>query len=143
MSFDDLPSTWDHLPLDDPGLAADVVDLFVGHADRVSGCMCLLLLDAELRLTRPFILGEVPEDADPRLAAPLLRELAAVAAGEGGAVVFARGRPGSVLLTDADRAWHEGVIEACRVTGARLVGSYLATPATVRAFPAPLAVSTR
>lgn len=98
MSFENLPESFDDLPLDDPALAADVVDLFVGHDDRLGGAVCLLLLDDALRLRRD----------------------------------------GSVLLTDADRAWHETVIEACRAGGARLVGAYLATPATVRAFPEPL-----
>ena len=30
MSFDDLPDNWSDLPLDTPGLAADVADLVVG-----------------------------------------------------------------------------------------------------------------
>lgn len=138
MSFDDLPESFDHLPLDDPALAVDVVDLFVSHADRLGGSVCLLLLDEGLRLRQPCLIGDVPDDADPGQMAPFLEELARMVAGDGGAVLFARGRDGSVLLTDADRAWHEMVIDACRAGGARLVGAYLATPATVRAFPAPL-----
>lgn len=140
MSFDDLPESFDHLPLDDPALAADVVDLFLGHGDRLGGAVCLLLLDAELRLRQPCVIGDVPADADARQMAPFLGELARMMASDGGALVFARGRDGSVLLTDADRVWHEMVLEACRGGGARLVGAYLATPAAVRAFPAPLEV---
>ncbi|WP_299440835.1 hypothetical protein [uncultured Phycicoccus sp.] len=138
MSFANLPESFDDLPLDDPALAADVVDLFVGHDDRLGGAVCLLLLDDALRLRQPCVIGDVPADADPGQLAAFLTELARMVAGDGGAVVFARGRDGSVLLTDADRAWHETVIEACRAGGARLVGAYLATPATVRAFPEPL-----
>ncbi len=138
MSFENLPESFDHLPLDDPTMAADVVDLFVGHADRLGGSVCLLLLDEELRLRQPCLIGDVPDDADPGQMAPFLTELARMVAGDGGAVLFARGRDGSVLLTDADRAWHETVLDACRAGGARLVGAYLATPAAVRAFPGPL-----
>ncbi len=138
MAFENLPETWNHLSLDDAGLASDVVDLFVSHADRLRGCVCLLLLDAHLRLTRPCLVGDVPEDADPGDMGGFLGGLARSVAAEGGALVFARGRDGSVLLTDVDRVWHETVLHACRRGGARLVGAYLATPATVRSFPAPL-----
>lgn len=138
MSFDDLPESWSDHPIDDPGRAADVVDLFVGHADRQGGCLLLLLLGPERRLVQPFLVGEVADDADPARAAPGVREIVAGVAAVGGAVVFARGRPGSVLLTDADRRWHEMVLAACRDGGAPLAGAYLATPAAVRAFPPPL-----
>jgi hypothetical protein len=53
--------------------------------------------------------------------------------------VFVRGRSGSVLLTDVDRRWHEAVLGSCRSAGVRLLGAFLATPATVRSFPEPLA----
>ncbi len=138
MAFENLPETWTRLPLDDPGLAADVVDLVVSHADRLDGCVCLLVLDAELRLVQPCVVGDVPADADPGAMRGFLVQLARMVAAEGGAVLFARGREGSVLLTDVDRAWHEVVLDGCRRGGARLVGAYLATPATVRAFPEPL-----
>ncbi|MBM6400777.1 hypothetical protein [Phycicoccus sonneratiae] len=53
-------------------------------------------------------------------------------------MLFARGRDGSVLVTDADRRWHEVVLDVCRRAELRLVGAFLATPATVRSFPPPL-----
>ena len=53
---------------------------------------------------------------------------------------FRRGRLGGALLTDTDRGWHQMVFDACRAHGVRLVGTYLATPATVRSFPEPLSV---
>lgn len=137
MSFDDLPESWSDHPVD-PGRAADVVDLLVGHADREAGCLLLLLLDRERRVVQPCLVGEVGADADPARAEPAVRELASTTAREGGALLFARGRPGSVLLTHADRRWHETVLAACRDGGAPLVGAYLATPAAVRSFPPPL-----
>lgn len=138
MSFDDLPEHWDHLPLDDPALQADVVDLVVGHHDRVGGCLAFLLLDEGLRLTTPCVIGEVPGDGGPDDVAASLDEIVKVVAGGSGAILFARGRDGSVLLTDHDRRWHDGVLAACRRRGVRLVGAFLAVPAVVRPFPAAL-----
>ena len=49
-----------------------------------------------------------------------------------------RGRSGSILLTDTDRAWHQALIEVCRRHGVPLLGTFLATPAAVRPFPPDL-----
>lgn len=136
MSFEDLPATWPDLPLTDRLLAADVVDLFVSHADRVEGCAAFLLLDDGLRLAQPCLMGEIPEGADPwDLRDNLVHVLGQLPyAG----MVFARGRDGSVLLTDADRRWHEVLLDVCRRTGLRLVAAFVATPAAVRSYPEPL-----
>lgn len=136
MSFEDLPATWPDLPLTDRLLAADVVDLFVSHADRVEGCAAFLLLDDGLRLAQPCLMGEIPEGADPwDLRDNLVNVLGQLPyAG----MVFARGRDGSVLLTDADRRWHEVLLDVCRRTGLRLVAAFVATPAAVRSYPEPL-----
>ncbi|QIM20210.1 hypothetical protein G7075_02030 [Phycicoccus sp. HDW14] len=139
MSFEDLPETWPDLPLTDPLLAADVVDLFVAHADRVEGCAAFLLLDDDLRLAQPCLLGEVPEGADPW---DLRDHLVTVFGGAGlGGVVFARGRDGSVLITDADRRWHEVLLDVCRRLDVRLTAAFVATPAAVRSYPGPLAAA--
>ena len=139
MSFETLPENWPALPLDDPALAADVVDLIVGEEDRAGGCVGLLLLDDTLRLAQPFLVGEVPEDADSARFAAFVEHLAPMLTENAGALVFARGRPGSLLLTDGDRSWHESVVDACRRAHVRLVGAYLATPSGVRTYPEPLA----
>lgn len=136
MSFDDLPETWPDLPLDDPLLAADVVDLVVSHADRVGGCAAFLLLEPDLRLRTPFVVGEVGDARDPWMLRDGLVE--ALRPLDLGGVVLARGRDGSVLLTDTDRAWHEMVLDVCRRLGVPLVAAFVATPAAVRSFPAPL-----
>ena len=138
MSFDDLPDDWSDLPLDTPGLGADVADLFVGVAAREAGAVAVLLTDDDRRLVQPVVLDDVPDDADPQRLVPFLDELARMLHGTGGGLVFVRGRDGSVLLTDADRRWHEAVLAACRRGGLRLDGAYLATPAIVRPFPAAL-----
>ncbi len=136
MSFDDLPDDWSDLPLDGPGVGADVADLVVGIADRETGCIGLLLTDSRLRLVHPMVVAEVPDDGGHEsvpghldTVLGLLREL-------GGALGFVRGRPGSVFLTDADRRWHEAVLSACRRHDVPLFGAWLATPDVVRPFPA-------
>ncbi|QKE83987.1 hypothetical protein [Arthrobacter sp. NEB 688] len=136
MSFDDLPETWPDLPLDDPLLAADVVDLVVGHTDRVDGCAAFLLLEPDLRLRTPFLVGGTGDHRDPwELRDGLVEALAPL--GLGG-VVLARGRDGSVLLTDADRTWHEMVLDVCRRVDLPLVAAFVATPSAVRSYPGPL-----
>ena len=138
MTFDDLPDSWSDLPLDTPGLAADVADLFVSVADRESGCVALLLTDAERRLAQPVLINDVPPDADPRPLAEFLTGLAATLRAARGALVLVRGRLGRVLLTDDDRRWHELVLATCRREEVLVLGAYLATPAVVRAFPGAL-----
>ncbi len=138
MSFEDLPDDWADLPLRTPGIGADVADLFVGLAARAAGAVAVLVTDAEARLVQPYVVDGVPEDADPADLVPFLDQLADLLRSTGGGLLLVRGRPGSVLLTDADRRWHETLLRACRRSGVRLDGVYLATPAAVRGFPAPL-----
>ena len=138
MSFDTLPENWGELPLDDPGLAADVADLVVGDADRHGGCVGILLTHPDLRLAQPCVVNEIGDTMAPEEFGPYLAQLCRLVAESGGAVLFVRGRPGSVLLTDTDRRWHQVAVDTCREQGVRLVGAYLATSSAVRSFPAPL-----
>jgi hypothetical protein len=137
MSFDDLPDDWADLPLDTPGLAADVADLVVGHRDRVGGCIGVVLTAADLTMRQPAVVNDVDDGVQPDELRPFLEQVCGVLAEGGGALVFVRGRDGSVLLTDADRRWHQLAIDACRAAGVSLVGAFLATPAVVRSFPTP------
>ena len=138
MSFDDLPDDWADLPLDTPGLAADVADLVVGHRDRVGGCIGLVLTGADLTMGQPAVVNDVDDTVQPEELRGFLEQLCRMVGETGGALLFVRGREGSVLVTDADRRWHQVAIDACRVAGIPLVGAFLATPAVVRAFPEPL-----
>jgi hypothetical protein len=137
MSFDDLPENWATLPLDTPGLAADVADLVVGHADRVGGCVALVLTGPDRSMAQPCLVTDVTDDVEPAEFRSFLEQLAERVGEGGGGLVFVRGRPGSVLLTDRDRQWHQVALDACRGGGVPLYGAFLATPATVRSFPAP------
>ncbi|HYN67206.1 MAG TPA: hypothetical protein VES93_09985 [Ornithinibacter sp.] len=138
MSFDDLPENWSDLPLDTPGLAADVADLVVGHRDRLGGCVGLVLTRADLTMSQPAVINDVDDTVEPEELRPFLVQLCRMVAETGGALLFVRGREGSVLLTDSDRRWHQMATDACRAGGVALVGAFLATPAVVRAFPEPL-----
>jgi hypothetical protein len=138
MSFDDLPDNWADLPLDTPGLAADVADLVVGHRDRVGGCLGLVLTGDDLTMVQPAVVNDVDDTVQPEELRGFLVRLCHMVAEKGGALLFVRGRDGSVLITDSDRRWHQVAIDACRVAGIPLVGAFLATPGVVRAFPEPL-----
>lgn len=141
MSYRDLPPDVRHVSLADPVVAADVVDLFVGLEARVRGCLGFMLCDAEDHGVTPVVIDEVGPDADPGSVVPFLEHLTEILQETNGSVLFARGRPGGVLLTDADRAWHQCVIDACQASGVRLLGAYLAIPSAVRPLPLHLARS--
>ena len=135
MSFHDLPENWSALPLDTPGLAADVADLVVGDDDRCRGCVGLVLVGSDLRMGQPCVVSDVDDGVEPEEFAPFLVQLSHMVADTEGSMLFVRGRPGSALLTDRDRRWHQVAIDACRAGGAPLLGAFLATSAGVRAFP--------
>ena len=137
MSFDDLPSNWPDLPLDSPSLAADVADLVVGVGDRVGGCVGLVLTGDDLTMGQPAVVSDVDDSVDPDEFRPFLVQLCSMVGETGGALLFVRGRDGSVLFTDTDRRWHQVALDACRLAGIPLLGAFLATPAAVRSFPAP------
>ena len=79
----------------------------------------------------------VGDAIDPDEFRPFLVQLCTMAGQTGGALLFVRGRDGSVMFTDTDRRWHQVALDACRLAGIPLVGAFLATPAVVRSFPAP------
>ena len=75
MSFDDLPENWADLPLDTPGLAADVADLVVGHRDRVGGCIGLVLTEPDLTMGQPAVVNDVDDGVRPEEFRPFLVQL--------------------------------------------------------------------
>ncbi|MFC7492335.1 MULTISPECIES: hypothetical protein [unclassified Knoellia] len=132
MTFDDLPKNFRDLPLDDPILRADVVDLFVGYVDRAEGCLAILLLDDEHRCVQPVLITELGPADPTTLGSPIrvmLDELRPPA------VVAALGRQGSPLFTDTDRSCHQVLVEVCREVGVDLVAAYVATEHAVRELP--------
>lgn len=143
MPFPEMPETPETpgpLGLAEPIDAADTLDLLVPPPAREAGCFGVLPCTPDGVSDRRLILvDDVPHDADP---APLCRFLDLVLpmlkADGHGAVVVARGRDGGVLVTDADRAWHQAVLDACHRHDVRLLSAHLMTPGAVRTFPGEL-----
>lgn len=138
MSYRDLPLDMSRTPLTESTTAADVIDLILEPDAREAGCVGLMLCTEDDIGATPVVIDDVPPDTDPDTFAKVLRPLLDMVAEHGGSLVFGRGRPGTFLLTDGDRLWHQVVIDVCRERGVRLLGAYLATPTTVRPLPGSL-----
>ncbi len=132
MTFHDLPPNFRDLPLDEPTLRADAVDLFVSHADRESGCLALIALDEERRVTAPVVINEMGP-MDPDEVAHVLRTILGQL--RPGGLVAAVGRIGSPLFTDTDRSCHQLIVYQCRDLGVDLLGTYVASGSGVRELP--------
>jgi hypothetical protein len=138
MTFEDLPLDVKKIPLTDPRIAADVIDLIIGDQARTDGCVGLMVCDEEHRGIVPIVLSDVPHDADLEALGALLDLILPLVVARGGSLLMGRGRPGGGVPTDADRAWHQRTIDACRAHGVRLLGFHVATRDGVAALPEPL-----
>ena len=127
MTFQDLPADWPTMPLTDPRITDDVLDLLVSGRDRDKGAIIVLMCDPADRLIQPCAVSDVDGDRagltqfeiiDPIAGA--LREIEP----EGSILVaIARGR--GLAITDDDRGWHQAAIDACRDSGVRLLGVHV------------------
>ena len=127
MTFQDLPADWPTMPLTDPRITDDVLDLLVSGRDRDKGAIIVLMCDPADRLIQPCAVSDVDGDRagltqfeiiDPIAGA--LREIEP----EGSILVaIARGR--GLAITDDDRDWHQAAIDACRASGVRLLGVHV------------------
>lgn len=135
MTFHDLPPGWPTRSLDDPVLAADVVDLVVRESDRADRCIALLLCDDDGRMIQPVTVGEMPspstEEERKQLFDAFLGHLGGAFAG----LVLAVGAPSGRAPDDDARAWHETGMARCRDAGVRLIATYLATHDAVTLMP--------
>lgn len=133
MSFEDLPPTWPSLPLSDPVLARDVLDLCVSHADRRRGGLSVLVLRSNLALAQPiFVAGAMPR-AGRR---PALSNLFQACAQQDCDTAFVLGiAHQGPALSDEDRALHQDVIEVCRELDFRLVSTHLVTAHAIVMLP--------
>jgi hypothetical protein len=138
MTFEDLPPDVSSIPLTDRRIAADVIDLIIGDADRAGGCIGVMLCDAEDRGLTPVVVSEVPADADVGGLCTLLEVVLPLLSEQGGSVLLGRGRPRGTRPCDADRAWHQLSIDRCAAHGVRLLGFYLATRDGIVRLPEPL-----
>lgn len=139
MSYRDLPPDLSTICLDDPTIAADVIDLILDPDDREIGSIGIMLCDAAGHGLQPVVVGDLPRDLEPERLGWDLEPILTVVAEHDGKVILGRGRPGGLLLTDDDRAWHQAVLDLCEHVQVPLIGCYLASPSGVRAFPLHLA----
>ena len=121
MTFEDLPSNWADMPLTDPALATNVVDLFLGERDRHADSLLLLLCDEHHRLVQPIVIDgmkwrcSAPELAE---ATAFLDQLDVV---PGMIAAISSARPFTLPLS---RRWHRTLAG----TAPRLLHFYAATP---------------
>lgn len=138
MTFADLPPNARELPLTDPRLAGDVIDLIILEEARAAGAFGLMLCDDTDRGRQPVVLSDKDEVIDLGTATELLRMVLPLVAQINGSVLAARGRPRGRVADDTDRAWHQRTIELCAEHGVRLLGFHVATRDGVFALPEPL-----
>jgi hypothetical protein len=138
MTYQDLPDDIRTLPLTDPAVQADVVDLMVGIDERRAGAVGLMVCDDGDRGIQPIVVTDLPEGAGE---ADLLRllDLVLPLVGEArGALLVGRGRRRGLVPSEDDRCWHRATIDACGRHGVRLLGFHLASPEGVVPVPHPL-----
>ncbi len=133
MSFEDLPPNWPSLPLSDPVLTRDVLDLCVSQADRRRGGLAVLVLRWNLALAQPlFVAGQMPR-ADRQ---PALSNLLRVCAQQDSDTAFVLGiahqRP---AVNEEDRALHQDLFEVCHARGFTLVSTHLVTANSITLLP--------
>lgn len=138
MTFDDLPPRASEIPLTNRRVASDVVDLIMSDTDRATGCVALVICDAEDRGIQPILLHDVPPDSQASGLGQLLGLLLPLVADNDGSVLIGRGRPRGSVPDDVDRAWHELAIDRCADHGVDLLGFYVATGDGVFRLPEPL-----
>ncbi len=139
MTFHDLPLDWEQRSLDDPVLAADVLDLLVSDADRRRGGEAVLLTE-DGRLAQPMFL-ELTHPVSPADREAATTRVAWIAAQLDlvTGVVVSVVRESGAFVTDDDRCWHQAALDACRAHEVAMLGMFLVTRHVVRPFPSSLA----
>lgn len=134
MSFRDLPPDVRDLPLVEPTLVADVLDLVVSEADRVAGALAVLMCDDEDRLVLPVVVTELEPEAS---VAQRARGLCTIVSAMGGVgwVLVAIARPEGLSITADDVTWAEAARQAC-AGEVGLLGVHVITLAGSRPVPA-------
>lgn len=141
MTFEELPPNAQDLPLTDPRVAADVIDLIISNRDRSEGCVGVMVCDEEHRGILPIVLNDTTDDATVADLATLLDLLLPLVAQRRGSLVIGRGRAHGSRPNDSDREWHQQAIDSCRAHGGRLLGFHLATLDGVVRLPDPLSAA--
>lgn len=138
MSFKDLPPNLRELPLTDPRLAGDVIDLIVSEESRQHGSFGIMTCDELDRGINPILFSDRDQVADLDGVTRVLSLVLPLVARVDGGVLLGRGRPRGRCADDTDRAWHQLAIDLCAEHGVRLLGFHVATCDGVFAMPEPL-----
>ncbi len=133
MSYLDLAPSWTDLPLTDPALALDVVDLVVTHGERSRGTFAAVLCgpDAHFRAVisidlRTEFAGHTLDT--PGLCATALHPIVpALRTDPDSALLLALGRPGPPTWPDIDNEWSTAATHLCQAAQVPLLGFYIAT----------------
>jgi hypothetical protein len=125
MGFEDLPRQWVDLPLDDPRLVTDVLDLVISLQDRLDGGLALLVCDAKHRLVQPCMISDLDHLAPEHQRRRALRSVIAQFGGEG-SLVAAIAREDGLSITDDDHAWAHALWRACE-RDVELLGFHVVT----------------
>jgi hypothetical protein len=140
MSFDDLPEGWKDLPLTDPRLVADVLDLVVSDADRCAGALAVLMCDEHGRLVRPGIVSDLDFDTTEAERSALLASFVSALADFFDSVLFAIARADGLSITADDEVWARAVQYACSGE-VRLLGFHVITRDGSRLVPGTVAAA--
>jgi hypothetical protein len=133
MSYQDLPRDWPTRSLADPAFAADVLDLCVSDADRMTVGLSFLLCRADGSLSQPVFVGRIPHETAMRETLATTVLTCVTLAGVGGLVVGIVRPWGGV--NDQDRALHQLALEVCRRARLDLHGTFVVTGAGVTHLP--------
>ncbi|HQR79392.1 MAG TPA: hypothetical protein PLT68_04150 [Actinomycetota bacterium] len=126
MTFEDVPDNLGELPLDDPTLIADVLDLFVTRQMCDDGALLVLICDQQRRLIQPMVIEDIevcPPDDALLMLDNLVQPLTQV---RGATLLIALARPGRLSVCACDIGWAEVIGTAC-AGRVELIGMHLVT----------------
>lgn len=127
MNFENLPADWPTIPLTDPDHIADVLDIFVGHRDRMVGSLLILVCDEQRRPVQPLIINDIDSGHPDEGRLPLARVAQVVADGMPDATILcAIARTGRSRVTKTDRRWAH-MLEHAFSGRLELIGIHLIT----------------
>lgn len=133
MTFRDLPEDFSALPLTTAGLAADVVDLFLGDADRSDNAILIVACDDNARIKcDPIIMTGVDWSAPTTERRSFAKQLARLCSEGVGAshAVAAVSWPGP-MMSSRGRRWREIVESGLQAQGIGLIGFFAANPGRI------------
>lgn len=133
MTFDNLPNNWSEIPLWDNDLS-DVVDLFLGIADRLDNSLLMLITDEEgTPVPMPITIHHINWDDNPAAQSGFTTMIGDLAdLGSRVLVAFGHRTAGP---TTADLRWRTQLTELLSRQGLTPIDFFSADPVEVRRVP--------